>query len=150
MPTPESAHTPANGNAVPVYQAYMNPILGVLRRAGRPLVNEELDERVIGELGLAPEVVAIPHDPEKPARSEVSYRLAWARTYLKKAGLLDNPGPGLWALTDEGWSCGDVDARALVAELVRSFRSEGARTGEGLAPGLIDVEPESPVARMRS
>jgi 5-methylcytosine-specific restriction protein B len=147
MSTLEPAHTPANGTAVPVYQAYMNPILGVLRRAGRPLVNEELDERVIEVLGLAPEVVAIPHDREKPARSEVSYRLAWACTYLKKAGLLDNPAPGVWALTEEGRSCGNVDARALVAELVRSFRGDGTRTGERGPAGPSEGELESAAAR---
>jgi len=139
MSTPDSARTPANANAVPVYQAYMNPILGVLRSAGRPLLNEELDERVSEVLGLGPEVVAIPHDPAKPERSEVSYRLAWALTYLKKAGLLIDLRPGLWALTDEGRACGDVDARSLVANLVRSFRGEQA----GRAHDSVELAPAS-------
>lgn len=148
MSTPEAAHTPANANAVPVYQAYMNPILAVLRSSGRPLLNEELDERVVEALGLAPEVVAIPHDPARPERSEVSYRLAWARAYLKKAGLLIDPRLGLWALTDEGRRCGDVDARSLVADLVRSFRGENAgRAYDSVELPAENVAPESVAAR---
>src|SRR5688572_23874182 len=133
MSTPDPARTPANANAVPVYQAYMNPILEALRSAVGPLLIEELDQRVLAKLALGAEVVAIPHDPAKPERSEVSYRMAWARTYLKKAGLLSNTRIGTWALTDEGRTCGEVDARELSAEVVRSGRAEN------------DVEPtESP------
>jgi hypothetical protein len=69
---------------VPVYQDYINPILGALRSAGRPLVIEELEQRVFELMALPAEVLAISHDSEKSDRSEVSYRMAWARTYLKR------------------------------------------------------------------
>lgn len=71
---------------VPVFQEYMQTILDVLRRAARALTIEELDRLVVEAMKLPPDVVAIPHDPERPDRSEVGYRMAWARTYLKKAG----------------------------------------------------------------
>ena len=35
-------------------------------------------------------------------RSQIEYRLAWSRTYLKGMGLLDNSARGVWALTDKG------------------------------------------------
>jgi 5-methylcytosine-specific restriction protein B len=124
MSTPDPARTPANANAVPVYQAYMNPILEALRSAVGPLLIEELDQRVLAQMALGADVVAIPHDPAKPDRSEVSYRMAWARTYLKKMGLLSNPRIGTWALTDAGRTGGEVDARALSSEVARSYRGE--------------------------
>jgi restriction system protein len=34
--------------------------------------------------------------------TELGYRLAWARTYLKGMGLLNNSSRGIWALTEEG------------------------------------------------
>ena len=34
--------------------------------------------------------------------TEIGYRLAWGRTYLKGMGLLTNSTRGVWALTDEG------------------------------------------------
>jgi restriction system protein len=36
--------------------------------------------------------------------TEIGYRLAWARTYLKGMGLLTNSSRGVWALTEEGTS----------------------------------------------
>jgi restriction system protein len=38
-------------------------------------------------------------NPEKSNQTELGYRLAWARTYLKKYGLLENSRRGIWALT---------------------------------------------------
>ncbi len=34
--------------------------------------------------------------------TEIGYRLAWARTYLKYFGLLSNSARGVWAITEEG------------------------------------------------
>lgn len=34
--------------------------------------------------------------------TELVYRIAWARTYLKGMGLADNSQRGVWSLTDEG------------------------------------------------
>ena len=98
---------------VPVYQEYMNPLLAVLRREAVPQTIEELDRLVITEMKLAEDVTSVPHDPEKPDRSEVSYRIAWARTYLKKAGLLLNPKRGRWSISDEGKAADTILGRML-------------------------------------
>jgi restriction system protein len=66
----------------------MNPILMALRTAGRPPAIEELEQQVWASMALPAEVLAIPHNLAKSDQSEVDYRMAWARTYLKKAGLL--------------------------------------------------------------
>ena len=84
--------------SVPVYQEYMNPLLEVLRSQGQALRIEELDRLVIAAMKLSTDIAAIPHDPEKPDRSEVSYRMAWARTFLKKAGFLENHPRAHWAI----------------------------------------------------
>jgi restriction system protein len=47
------------------------------------------------------EILAQLHDPEKSSQTEVGYRLAWARTYLKKYGLLENSSRGVWSLTEK-------------------------------------------------
>lgn len=130
MASLDTLANPAVGTRIPVYQDYMNPILDALRSAGRPLTIEELGQRVAESMALAANVVAIPHDPEVPDRSEVGYRMAWARTYLKKAGLLVNPKQGTWALTQQGRSVGQVDARVLSAEVVRKLRESGAAAGD--------------------
>jgi len=73
---------------MPVFQMTMNPMLEVLRESPVPLAIEELDRRVIARMALPAEVLAVPHEDDKPDRSEVAYRIAWARTWLKKAGLV--------------------------------------------------------------
>lgn len=98
---------------VPAYQEYMNPLLAVLRRHAVAQALEEIDRLVSQELGLAPEIATVPHDPERPDRSEVAYRIAWARTYLKKAGLLVNPKRGRWGISEKGKTAGEIDSYAL-------------------------------------
>ncbi len=122
---------------VPVYQQYINPILAALRRLGGSASIEALDAAVIADMRLAPEVVSIPHKPDNPDRSEVSYRMAWARTYLKYAGLATNPKRGTWALTEEGAATENVDEYALASRYAAQARGASGGIDPADAP-----EPE--------
>ena len=52
---------------------------------------------------MTPEQLAVAFNAEQSTTgSKVIHRLGWARTYLKKVELIDNPGRGEWALLDEG------------------------------------------------
>jgi restriction system protein len=57
-------------------------------------------ETVIKRQGFTDTQQAVLHNngPE----TEIGYRLAWARSYLKGMSLLTNSARGIWALTDEG------------------------------------------------
>ncbi len=119
-----------NGPAtIPVYQDYMNPILEVLRSSGG-LPIELLDTKVFELMGLPSAVTAIPHDPARPDLSEVEYRCGWARTYLKKAGLITNAIRGVWSATDEGRVAGRIDPHALASTVAATYRTTG---GDGPA-----------------
>jgi 5-methylcytosine-specific restriction enzyme B len=111
---------------VPVFQDFMNPILTALRELGGKAALRTLDERVLADMKLAAEVLSIPHKPDDPERTEAAYRAAWARSYLKAAGLLTNPSRGLWALTEKGKATPAVDPRLIIAEnaKVRAERGE--------------------------
>jgi hypothetical protein len=132
----------------------MNPILDVLRREGRPLTIEQLDRHVITEMKLAPDVAAIPHDAEKPDRSEVGYRIVWSRTYLKKAGLLDNPTRGQWGASEKGRSAGAIDAYELASEIVQASkaasvaRAAAGESSESDADGEGEEDEELLAARV--
>ena len=83
---------------------------------------QALDARAFEVMNLAHRsVVAVPHDPAKPDRSEAAYRSAWARTYLKKADLITNPGHGVWSATDKGRGVGTIDAFALASEVAAKY-----------------------------
>ena len=68
---------------------------------------------------LPDDVLSQLHDPEKSNQTEVAYRLAWARTYLKKYGLLENSTRGVWALTAKAKETEQVDPQ----DVVRTVRS---------------------------
>lgn len=84
---------------LPTYDQLMNPLLKALIALGGSGSIEEIYNKVVELEQFSDEVLARLHDPEKSHETEVGYRLAWARTYLKKYGLLENSSRGVWALT---------------------------------------------------
>ena len=77
-----------SSSTLPAYDGLMNPLLQALRSLGGSGTIEEIYSKTVELTGLPEEIVSQLHDPEKSSQTEVGYRLAWARTYLKKFGLL--------------------------------------------------------------
>ena len=75
---------------LPTFDQLMNPLLRALNALGGSGSTDEIYDKVVELEHLPDEVLAQPHDPDKSNQTEVAYRLAWARTYLKKYGLLEN------------------------------------------------------------
>ena len=85
---------------VPSFKDLMNPTLDALHALGGSSAIGELDRKVIGRLEMPESVNVILH--KNGPQTEVEYRLAWARTYLKRFGLIDNSRRGVWSLTEVG------------------------------------------------
>jgi restriction system protein len=102
--------------SVPKYHEFHWPIIRALKEMGGSGSIAELYERVIADMRLPEEVLAVPH--LDGSTSEVEYRLAWARTYLKKVDAIDNSERGVWSLTAKGRAFTQADA-AQVVRLVR-------------------------------
>lgn len=85
----------------PTFDELMNPLLQALHGLGGSGSIEEIYAKTVEIIGVSDEVLAQLHDPEKSSLTEVGYRLAWARTYLKKYGLLENSSRGIWSLTEK-------------------------------------------------
>jgi restriction system protein len=75
---------------IPQYQDLFNPILQALHELGGSGSIEEINNKVIEHQKFPAEIVDVLHG--EGSRTEIEYRLAWARTYLKKYGLLENSG----------------------------------------------------------
>lgn len=103
---------------VPQYVALFNPVLQAIKKLGGSASISELDEEVTNSLRLTNEDIAEMHDDRKTV---LQYRLAWARTYLKTFGVLDNSGRGIWILTEKGQRLDSVDPR----QVARYFRERG-------------------------
>lgn len=71
-----------------------------LREIGGSASIQELDDKVIEREGVTEEEQAITMPNGRYQR--LNYYLAWARTFLKRGGALENSVRGIWALTDLG------------------------------------------------
>ena len=80
---------------MPTFDKLMLPTLKALEQLGGSGSIEDIANSVIQALNLPDAITSQPHNPEKSSQTEVEYRLAWARTYLKKYGLLDNSERGI-------------------------------------------------------
>ena len=68
---------------VPTHDKMMIPTLEALKLLGGSGSIDEINEKVYEVTEYDDEILEIPHD-ENGVQSKVEYRLAWARTYLKK------------------------------------------------------------------
>lgn len=85
----------------PHRQTLMQATLTALETLGGSGTVEELVQQVISTLNLSDEIVEQKHRTRdgEVNRTHLDYELAWARTYLKQLGLLENSARGVWALT---------------------------------------------------
>lgn len=111
---------------MPTFDKLMLPTLKALEQLGGSGSIEEIANSVIQALNLPDAITSQPHNPEKSSQTEVEYRLAWARTYLKKYGLLDNSKRGIWSFTGKYHPSQNIDPN----EVVQIVRGEDAQAGQ--------------------
>ena len=68
---------------LPSFDQLMNPLLEALKTLGGSSSIEEIYEKVVEQERFSDDILSQLHDAEKSNLTEVGYRLAWARTYLK-------------------------------------------------------------------
>jgi len=101
---------------LPTYDEMMNPLLEALKQLGGSGTINEINEKVFEIMKLPNEILEVPHG-ENGSRSEVEYRLAWTRTYLKRVGLLENSSRGIWALSPKHKDIQSVNPKEIVNEV---------------------------------
>lgn len=117
---------------VPTYDAYMMPIIERLKVRGGSMTNEEMAEDVAAAMSLTDEQKSLPHG--QTGRSEVEYRMAWARTYLKKAGAIENSERGVWRLTPLGTTMTAQHVRAVPRQVMQAYaETRSAKPGAAAA-----------------
>lgn len=123
----------------PQYRDLFNHVIAALRDLGGSGTLDEINQRVIDQLGLPNDIVEQMHDPETSNQTELEYRLAWARTYLKKFGVIDNSTRGVWALTNKAEGIAQVDPR----KVVRAVQSMNAGRRERKKTTPVEDAPEA-------
>lgn len=130
-----------NEPVIPMFFDFHWPVLKAVRGLGHSATNDEIEEAV--NALFTPEQQAVLHG-DGP-RSEISYRTAWARSWLKGMGLLDNPRRGTWVTTAAGRTVTEDELEPLrkqyQAKLVAQRKEkEAADADEEEVGGVDDVE----------
>ena len=122
---------------MPTFDELMLPTLEALESLGGSGSIAEIADKVIQALQLPDAITSQRHNPDKSSQTEVEYRFAWARTYLKKSGLVDNSERGIWALTAQYEPGKSVD----IETIVHSVRADtAARTKKQHPPQAADED----------
>jgi restriction system protein len=88
---------------IPTYVEMLLPTLGALDRLGGSGTKDEVDNTALSLMRLTPDQLAVEFPPDARQKgSKVLHRLAWARSYLKKFGAVDNSRRGVWTLEAPG------------------------------------------------
>lgn len=131
--------------AVPRYEEFFNPLLVAIHQLGGSASLVELDDATLSVMGLCPEVTEVLHGDT--GRTEVQYRLAWARTYLKKYGLIVNSARGVWALTAAGQLTTTIESK-VVQRTVRAQRQWPVNDGPPVLAAEAVIEDEAVPRRL--
>jgi restriction system protein len=104
---------------LPTFDQLIVPTVKALISLGGSGTVNEINTKVYEIADIPENVLQISHG-EEGTTSEVDYRLAWSRTYLKKFGLLENSSRGIWALSKSDINISKLDH----IEIVRAVREQ--------------------------
>ncbi|MGR3761814.1 restriction endonuclease [Roseobacteraceae bacterium NS-SX3] len=127
---------------LPDLPGMMLATLDALRQLGGSGSIQEIDETVIEIEGVSEAEQAIPM-PNNEQRLKVNYYLAWARTYLRRGGAVENSARGVWAITEVGSAIHDRTPVATIVEVVQAEEREKARLKRKAKEAAEDA-PDSP------
>ena len=120
---------------LPKWKSLLWPTMEAVSSLGGSGRTNEIEERVATLLEVTEDQQAVIHG-EGP-QTEINYRLAWCRTYLKGVGYLENSSRAVWSMTEAGRSAtksdmGTVEARYKA--LHKAKKNLAAKTDGSDAP----------------
>lgn len=122
--------------SIPKHDELYTPLIEALKILGGSASIQELEGKVSEILHLSDKDLSIMDT--KHNRSLFGYRLAWARSYLKRAGIIENTERGVWALTKAGSVLKSVEKE----EINRKARAESVRLTQKKKSHEIDTESD--------
>ncbi len=129
-------------NEVPTHIQLIEAVYQALHELGGSGSIDEIYEKVTEILSLSDHILSVPHNSEESNRTEVQYRLAWARTYLKIHGSLENSSRGVWAIAPDRRQIQTIDAQEVV-QRVRELRKK-ANNQEPATNKADPIDDDSP------
>jgi restriction system protein len=138
---PPQPNPPASSVQLPTWKDLLWPTLEAIKELGGSGTIQEIEAKVAPLLQLTEDRQAVLH--KDGPDTEVNYRLAWARTYLKGVGALTNSSRGVWAITDLGHQMTEADMAGVEAKYraVRKATGGDPRRRRGIDREDLDREP---------
>jgi restriction system protein len=102
------------------------PTIQALQSLGGSGTTEEIYEKVVEILKVPDKILEILHG--STSQTEVEYRLAWSRTYLKKYGLLQNSARGVWSLVSTSINLDNLQAKEIVKAVRATHKSKASQS----------------------
>ena len=129
----------ATSKKLPTFDEMMWPTLETLKQTGGSASNQELLTRVLQLMAIPEEIENLPHG-DGP-RTEVDYRLLWARTYLRKVGAIQNSERGVWSITAAGRVLTEAEVKKIVAQVRAMDRKPHTDSEQPPAERLEEDQP---------
>jgi len=107
------------------------PTLQALKALGDSGSNQEIEDKAIEIAGYSEDQQKVVHG--NGPQTEIRYRMAWARTYLKAVGALENSQRAVWSITEYGQSLQPSDMDRIPAR-VRAMSPRKDRPGSDPMP----------------
>jgi restriction system protein len=105
---------------IPQYTELFNPVLQALHELGGSGSIIEINNKLIEQQNYGTEVIDALHG-EGPT-TEIEYRIAWARSYLKKFGILENSSRGIWSISNDKHDIKTVNPKEVVDFYLKSLK----------------------------
>ncbi len=129
---------------MPAYSDLINPTLAALQELGGSGNINEIYAEVIKHLDLSDEIIDFPHS-EKSSQTEIQYRLAWARTYLKYYGVINNTSRSIWVILPQHKDTMFVDVDDCintVRKLSENKKTSNSNDNENLEDDGLELPEE--------
>ena len=118
------------------------PLLEVVKENGGSATIQEIEEGVAERMGLTDEQLGVLHG-DGP-RTEISYRLAWCRTYLKYVDALENSARGVWSITEQGRQLTEAEVAQVPARVhaMKPIRQRASEDEEVEVEAGVEAEAD--------
>lgn len=103
------------------YDDLFNPLIKSLKNLGGSGSVSEIEEEIAQMLKLSEDQI---NEIHRESTTKITYRLAWARNYLKRYGIVENSSRGIWALTEKGQKIEEVDQEKVKRAVVKRDKEE--------------------------
>ncbi len=123
---------------VPTYDKLIYPTIKALNALGGSGTIEEITNKVIELETISRTAATAMH--MNHSMTALEYRLAWARTYLKRVGAVDNSARGVWAVTEKGKTYSQDDCDKVPSEVRKQDKANRAAKNASKKEILSDAD----------